>query len=195
MRAKPQDRVLLFNGSDGEWLAELSMPTKKKAVVLPLEQTRQQTTESGPTLYFAPIRKEHMSWLIQKATELGVSKLCPVKTERTAHPHFNPDRLHSIAVEAAEQSRRLTVPAIGDALPLSKIPAGFFYLDETGHSPMISKTDVPRTGSFVLGPEGGFSDREFDFLQQNGTGVSLGPLTLRAETAGLTVLAYLVCRQ
>lgn len=195
MRLKAGDEFLLFNGRDGEWLSALSLPSKKAALALPLSCMRQQALEPGPLLYFPPLKKEPLAFLIQKATELGASALCPVLTERASHPHLKSDRLSAIAIEAAEQSRRLTLPAILPATSLKDIKKPFYFLDESGKSPLISTLSVSKTGAFVFGPEGGFSDKEFSFLRTNGTGLSLGPLTLRAETAGLCLLSYLSCLQ
>lgn len=202
MRRKENDEILIFNGRDGEWLARLFLVSKKVLGVEAVSQVRPQTAESteGPTLLFAPVKKEPLAFLIQKATELGVKTLQPILTQYTAHPHLNLERLKAIAIEAAEQSRRLSVPEILKPVPFAtlkdkeKYPS-FFYLDESHQSPLISKEkSVSKSAIFILGPEGGFSKEEFAALKTaGGRGVSLGPLTLRAETAGLAVLAYLAC--
>ena len=190
MRLKEGNQILLFNGKHGEWLSTVTHASKKAVAGLPIQCVRPQQKEPGPALYFAPIKKDPLSFLIQKATELGVSSLHPVLTERTVHPHINLDRLTAIAIEAAEQSRRLTVPLITKPISLKDVPKPFYFLDESGSSPMISSFSDLRTAAFILGPEGGFSEKEFSFLRDNGIGVSLGPLILRAETAALAVLAY-----
>ena len=200
LRAKAGDRVLLFNGRDGEWQAELAT-AGKRGVTLALRATTVPQA-GGPDLWlvFAPVKKTPSDYLAQKATELGVSKLQPVFTRRTIVTRLNEERLRANAVEAAEQSGRLTVPDIGAVLTLEKLLASWpherllFFCDEGGDA--LSLADAARKvdagpAAILTGPEGGFDPAERVMLRALPfvTPVSLGPRILRADTAALAALA------
>lgn len=109
MRQKESDEILVFNGENGEWLCSINSISKKNCSVQAIKQSRSQKDEPDIWLCFAPVKNAPINNLVQKATELGVSKLVPVYTQRTVVSRVNTDRLRSIAIEAAEQSRRLTI--------------------------------------------------------------------------------------
>ena len=121
LRLKPGDALLLFNGSDGEWCAELSAVGKKGAEARLTHQTRPQ--DQGPDLQylFAPLKRARLDYMAQKATELGVSALRPVITRHTVAERVNTDRLLANAVEAAEQCGILRVPEVMAPEPLAKL--------------------------------------------------------------------------
>ena len=105
LRAEPGDRVFLFNGRDGEWQAEIA-PAPRRSVafhVLTSDSGAPQAPVPDLWLVFAPVKKTPSDYLVQKATELGVSRLQPVFTRRTIVARLNTDRLHANAVEAAER--------------------------------------------------------------------------------------------
>lgn len=203
MRLRPGAPVLLFNGRDGEWLAEVG-PRQRHGRTLSVVSTRRpQQPEPGPWLLFAPVKKPALAFLVEKATELGATRLWPVLTERTVAPRLNGARLRAHAQEAAEQCERLTVPEVADPVPLSALaaawPAGrrLAVLDEHGAGVPIARAAAdphPRTNAsmaFLVGPEGGFTAAELDGLSRLPyvVRVSLGPRILRAETAALAALA------
>ena len=198
MRGRVGDRILLFNGIDGEWLATITKAERRRCTLEITEQTRVQQPEPGPTLLFAPIKKSKLDMLIEKATELGVSKLIPVQTRRTIVDRINAARLQAITVEAAEQTGRLTLPEIFELRTLEQalndwpddhpIYAG----DETGGGqPILSAIDTEKPVAFLIGPEGGFEQAELARLDDHPAvkKIDLGPTILRAETAGLAALA------
>ena len=197
MRRTPGDPVLLFNGRDGEWRALLTAP-RRNATVLRVEmQSRPQAAEPDLWLAFALLKRDATDLVVQKATELGASALIPLMTDRTVAGRVNQHRLLAIAVEAAEQSERLTVPAVqlprrfGDVLDAWPAERPLFAAIERA-----SLTGVPlATGAagLMVGPEGGFTPAELDALGRRPfvTPVSLGPRILRAETACLAGLALL----
>jgi 16S rRNA (uracil1498-N3)-methyltransferase len=201
MRARAGDRVLLFNGRDGEWRARIVDVSRRDCVILCETQTRAQ--ESAPDLWlaFAPVKKTPGEYLAQKATELGVAVMIPVITERTVARRINAERLRANAVEAAEQSERLTVPEIRDMQSLAALldgwPAGrgLIFCDEAGDATPIAgalAASGPRAGWGVLtGPEGGFAPSERDRIRAQPfvLPVSLGPRIMRADTAALAALA------
>src|SRR3569623_635720 len=112
LRAKPGNRVLLFNGRDGEWLAVIAQAAKRGVTATCLNRTRAQSAEPDIWLAFAPIKKTPADYLVQKATELGASRLLPIFTRRTIVARVNLERMAANAAEAAEQSERLTEPEL-----------------------------------------------------------------------------------
>jgi len=202
MRLGPGDAVGLFNSRDGEWLARIDDRAKTGCALTPVEKIAEQTTEEGPWLAFAPLKKDALDFLIEKATELGAGRLLPVLTQRTQGTRVNVVRLRAQAVEAAEQCGRLSVPAVDDAIALADLgggwPAGrrLLLLDETGGGMPLAAVlrSWPAGGGtpgFVCGPEGGFAAEELDGLSKLpfAVRVGLGPRILRAETAALSALA------
>lgn len=200
MRAKAGDALLLFNGRDGEWRAEVGELGKAGGTARAVAQTRSQRASADLWLLFAPLKSGRIEFLVEKATELGVALLAPVLTERTVVRRVNEARLRAHAVEAAEQSGRLDVPELRQARPLMEWladwPAGrpLFVCDETGQGVPIARA-VPdrrkRPAAVLIGPEGGFAPAELDALAKLAfvSRVGLGPRILRAETAALAALA------
>lgn len=200
MRAKPGDRLSLFNGSDGEWLAEVSETAKRTCTVECTQQIAPQTEVPDLWLVFAPVKKTPADYLTQKATELGVRVLQPVVTRRTIVTRVNTERMRANAVEAAEQSGRVSVPEIREPLGFDKLlaawPAGrrILFCDEGGDAAPIAEAlqKSPRDSwAVVIGPEGGFDPAERAHLRSlpQVTPVSLGSRILRADTAALAALA------
>ena len=204
MRRPDGAPLLLFNGRDGEWRGTLSARGKKAAVAELGEQTRAQAPEPDVWLCFAPVKRARIDYIAEKATELGVSVLQPVVTRHTAVERVNVERLRANAVEAAEQTERLTVPDVREPLDLGKLldtwPGGrrLMMCDETGGGPPISEAllqldDAARAApwAIVIGPEGGFAEVELQALRRikDVTSVGLGPRILRADTAALAALA------
>ncbi|MEM9627128.1 MAG: 16S rRNA (uracil(1498)-N(3))-methyltransferase [Pseudomonadota bacterium] len=199
MRKKVGDQVRLFNAEDGEWLASISDTGRKSCQLKVDEQLREPAEEPGPTLLFAPIKKSRLDWLIEKATELGVGRLMPVRTKRTIVDKVNAERLNAIAIEAAEQCERLTVPEIQQLQTLEQALTNWpnncqlYVADETGGgTPLLQAIGPERSVAFLVGPEGGFDPVELERLGEHPTvvKVDLGPRILRAETAGMVALAF-----
>jgi 16S rRNA (uracil1498-N3)-methyltransferase len=200
LRAKTGDRVLLFNGRDGEWQAGIATASKRGIALTIGAQTQPQMEVPDLWLTFAPVKKTPSDYLTQKATELGVSKLQPVFTRRTIVSRLNEERLLANAVEAAEQSGRMTVPEIGAPAGLEKLLAAWpssrrmFFCDESGDAvPLATAARDAGEGpvAILTGPEGGFDALERDMLRGQAfvTPVTLGPRILRADTAALAALA------
>lgn len=204
MRRSAGDGIALFNGRDGEWRAVLSELGKRRAVARAEALSRPQTAEPDLWLVFAPLKRTATDLIAQKATEMGVSALLPVFTARTDAQRVNTDRLAAIAMEAAEQCERLSVPRVAEPRPLDALlgdwPADrrLILCDETGRAPPAAEvfgaleTDpAGAPGALMIGPEGGFAKGELDRLRKLEfvTPVALGPRILRAETAAVAVLA------
>jgi 16S rRNA (uracil1498-N3)-methyltransferase len=203
LRMKTGDSLRLFNERDGEYRGGVASIGKKLINITIHEQTRPQSGTPDLWLCCAPIKKAHFDYLIEKATELGVSEIQPILTHRTQIREINADRLYAIAREAAEQSDRLSVPAIGlpvslaDFIDLCPKDRAVIVCAEWGdatavhdalHSPALAAFTK---ATIVTGPEGGFAAEELDLLRKmpNAFFVRLGPRILRADTAALAALA------
>jgi len=197
MRRQAGEHVLLFNGTDGEWRCELTAIRKDRAQFIVLEQTRPQAPEPELTLVFAPVKRDATDLIIEKATELGVSRIAPVFTERTNTARLNLDRLTAIAREAAEQCERLTVPVIDEPMRLFDRlgiwPAELRLSAAIERSNAAPPLPAPGPAALLIGPEGGFTRAELDALRRLAfvEPIGLGPRILRAETAVIVGLALL----
>jgi 16S rRNA (uracil1498-N3)-methyltransferase len=200
LRAKAGEWVLLFNGRDGEWQGEIAAASKRGVAVALRAPTAPQAEVPDVWLVFAPVKKRPSDYLVQKATELGVRKLQPVFTRRTIVTRLNQERLKANAVEAAEQSARLSVPEIGEAMALEKLlddwprERRIFFCDEGGNAKPLAQAarETDEGPAAVLtGPEGGFEAGERENLRGRAfvIPVTLGPRILRADTAALAALA------
>jgi 16S rRNA (uracil1498-N3)-methyltransferase len=196
MRLKEGDRLLLFDGMSGEWLAEIAEASRKRMTLSVSEPTRPQ--EGAPDLWlaFAPVKKGRVDWLVEKAVELGVARLIPIVTQRTIVDKLNLDRMRAHIIEAAEQCGRTALadidePARLDAFLRQRDNARTLYFaDETGGEP-AALAFQPGPALILTGPEGGFTPDEAAAIRSapNTTAVSLGPRILRAETAALAAVA------
>jgi 16S rRNA (uracil1498-N3)-methyltransferase len=171
----------------------------KKAVEISLgAQNRSQHTEPDVWLCFAPIKKDRTDFIIEKATELGVSHMQPVFTERTQTTRVNVDRLKANAREAAEQSERLTVPDLAEPVTLLELleiwPSDriLIHMDETGTGAPLAQIMMQQSDQigFLIGPAGGFTPEEVSMIGKHPMSVAadLGPRILRAETACVAAL-------
>ena len=199
LRARAGNRLLLFNGRDGEWLAEIVQAGKRGVTAACLMQGKPQSGGPDIWLAFAPVKKTPSDYLVQKASELGVSLLQPVFTRRTIVSRLNLERMAANAIEAAEQSARLSVPEIREATTLERLLSAWpkernlFFCDEGGDARPLAQAALDTSGpaAVLTGPEGGFDPAERATLRALPfvTPVTLGPRILRADTAALAALA------
>jgi 16S rRNA (uracil1498-N3)-methyltransferase len=197
LRARAGQRLRLFNGRDGEWLAEIAATGKRGVTLTARSRTAPQAEVPELWLCFAPVKKTPADYLAQKATELGVSRLQPVFTRRTIVTRINQERLAANAIEASEQSGRLCVPQTGEPVTLEKLLASWprerqlYFCDEGGDARPLAQVAAPGPTAILTGPEGGFDPAERDLLREQSfvTPVTLGPRILRADTAALAALA------
>lgn len=197
LRLSQGSEVLLFNGQDGEWEAILQQYTKHAGILVSREKIREQTQEKELILICVLIKPNRLELLIEKATELGVTKIIPVVSDYCSVRKMNMDRLRMHAIEAAEQSNRLTVPEIQEPQLLRAIigqyPSSILWADESRENTqsLFETLSQHKVSTILIGPEGGFSEKERDYLreQEKILAIHLGPLILRAETAGIAVLA------
>lgn len=194
-------RLTVFNKREGEWSAIITSLAKTGIRITVGEQVRIAVLCPNVSLIFALLKHDPLTFLVEKATELGVRRLCPVTTERCNISRLNSERLLSTLVDATQQCERFEVPELSPLMALDKALASWdsavplFVCQERGQAMPIGKalqtlTSQSPTG-FAVGPEGGFSPQEMERLQQIPfvRFISLGPRILRAETAALTALA------
>lgn len=207
MRVQTGESLLLFNGCDGEWMCRVMKIGRNICAVSVEFQTRAQHSEHGPWLAFAPVKKTAIDFIAEKATELGVSRLCPTFTSRTAVNRVNVNRLRANTIEAAEQSERLSVPDVMDPVSLEDLFSDWpsdrtlFIMHGRGRGRPVadhflaiqSASEGPQAFSpgFLIGPEGGFSPSELDLAAELPfvSMIEMGPRVLRCETAALAALA------
>ena len=193
--------VAVFNGRDGEWLAEVVEAGKRGGALACVAQSAPQRDPPDLWLLFAPIKKARTDFIVEKAAEMGASRICPVQTDFTNAERIRRDRLQAHAVEAAEQSGGTFVPEVADLRPLSKVledwPQGrrLMIPDETLVGVGATLGDAPSGLSLgpwaiMIGPEGGFSQAERNHFADLPfvTRVSLGPRILRADTAAVAAM-------
>jgi len=201
MGAKDGDRVRLFNGRDGEWAARLAQTTWQSCTLIC--ETKMAVQKEVPDLWlaFAPVKRTPAGTWIQKATELGVRVLQPVITQRTVVRRMNIEHMRANAIEAAEQSGRLSVPDVRAPTDLASLLTAWparrrmIFCDEAGEAPPIAQAlgeiKAGRGGWGVLtGPEGGFAPQEREAIRKHSfvVPVSLGPRIMPADTAALAAL-------
>ena len=194
--------VAAFNATDGEWLCRVA-EFGKRGVRLSVEaqlRAPEREAEIDLWLLFAPIKRVRLDWLVEKGTELGVTAFLPVWTARTQVERVNLERLRAHAIEAAEQSERVSVPEMRAPEALQRVLASWpgarrlILCDESGAGEPISDVAArlpPGPVALLIGPEGGFDETELDALGKLSfvTRVGLGPRVLRAETATLAAVA------
>ncbi|WP_137111064.1 16S rRNA (uracil(1498)-N(3))-methyltransferase [Rhodobacter sp. SY28-1] len=196
MRLAAGAAVLLFNGRDGEWRATLAEAGKRGAIAICETQTKPLHLPPDLWLLFAPIKKARTDFIVEKAVELGASRILPVQTRHTNSERIRQDRLQAHAVEAAEQCGATFVPEVTDLQHLDKLLSKWpedrrlYWCDETaiGQPATLSPAEGP--AAILIGPEGGFSADEAAKLRArpNVTPLSLGPRILRADTAAVAAL-------
>ncbi len=200
MRMKSGDKVLLFNGLDGEWLARLEIEGRNRVTLTPLELVRCQTVEGQLIYIFAPLKKGRLDYMVQKAVEMGASRLQPVITDFTQTSRLNSDRMRTNVVEAAEQCGILNLPQCMEPEKLTDLlqdwpdDIALIYCDEgeAGKNPLKPLAEItPGPIAVLIGPEGGFSKSERQLLRSRRfvTPIPLGPRVLRADTAAVAALA------
>ncbi|MFX0542029.1 16S rRNA (uracil(1498)-N(3))-methyltransferase [Roseovarius sp. S4756] len=189
--------VALFNGRDGEWLAEVSEAGKKAGALECRDQTRPLQMPPDLWLLFAPIKKARTDFIVEKAAEMGAARICPVQTDFTNSERIRQDRLQAHAVEAAEQCGGTFVPPVDDLAKLGTLLDGWdparriMFCDEAlaGGGAL----DLPKGAgpwAILIGPEGGFSEAERARLANlpYAHAARLGPRILRADTAAVAAL-------
>lgn len=199
LRLEDGAQVLVFNGRDGEFGATLRPQGKKAASLKIGTQTRPQAEKPRLDFLFAPIKVGRLDYLVQKATEMGVGKITPVFTDHTQLHKVNAGKLAANILEAAEQCGNLAIPELGEACKLEALLEGwdparrivFCNESQAGNNPTEALSAISeRDLALLVGPEGGFSERERQMLMSLPfvTPIPLGPRILRADTAAVAAL-------
>ncbi|MEO0379595.1 MAG: 16S rRNA (uracil(1498)-N(3))-methyltransferase [Pseudomonadota bacterium] len=197
MRLTVGAAVLLFDGQNGEWRAEVVEAGKRGGVLLCVAQTKPLQMPPDLWLLFAPIKKARTDFIVEKAAEMGARRILPVQTAFTNAGRVQRDRLQAHAVEAAEQCGGTYVPEVAEMAKLDTVLAGLgdrqlMFCDEAlvGAEDTSALPDASGCWAILIGPEGGFSDKERTRLHGLDTAhaVSLGPRILRADTAAIAAM-------
>ena len=196
MRLKEKEVFSLFNSS-GEWEAKISNITKSIVEFNVTKQLRHKENTKDLWLAFSPIKSNYFNFMIQKATELGVTKFLPIIFERTIVRKINKERLKKIIIEAAEQSNRITVPSIEDPQKLKSFLNNDMDLIFTDLNTANTKIDLTKLTTkptcVIIGPEGDFSEQEREeILKFNGVqSIKINENILRSETAVISALSII----
>ena len=202
LRIKLNDIINLFDGITGEWEATVISILKEKTTLRIIKKISEFEHQPNIWLIFAPIKIFRLNITIQKATELGVSKFIPCKTEFSNFDKLNYKNLELNALEAAQQCKRLDIPKIDRIVNFKSLLEAFpddraiVFCDESDFTlPSIydevkEKADKYLKWAVIIGPEGGFSSEEREMLlnQKNILRVTLGSRILRSDTAAISSL-------
>jgi len=207
-RYEKGQRLTLFNGEGIEYACEVVSLTRDEAVLHTLEKHEKPELSSGSRgvelwLVAALIKKDNFEWIIQKATELGVSHIVPVVSERSEKKNLNMERAQKLLVEASEQSGRATLPTLNTPedldVAIESLTSGdeekmnFFAFDPSGKQFEMSDKEGIKRAAILIGPEGGWSDKELDYFRSKNIPIySIGSQILRAETAAVAISTLLL---
>jgi 16S rRNA (uracil1498-N3)-methyltransferase len=199
----PGDKLVLFDGSGLEFISRISTIEKKRAI-LEIEERRGSRTAPAfeVWLYQSLIKKDNFETVVQKATEIGVSHIVPLVSERTEKKDFNVERVQKIMREACEQSGRALLPTLHDAISFEEAvqqaihPSLAFHVTGEQFERSKALTGKEKQLSIFIGPEGGWSDTEVNAFTHAGIPLwSLGAGTLRAETAAVVATALVLLQK
>lgn len=199
--------VIVFDGNGNEYDAVIEKLTNRQAEIRLVSEREGIVPDREVVLYQSLIKKDKMEWVVEKATELGVSKIIPIISERSEKKGLNLERAQKIAIEASEQCGRADVPEVAQVMSLSEAlnscvsPLVFdSFGEDLNHESRIMNHEEKNSlhnsyftphnpSSLFIGPEGGWTEREIElFKEANAKIFSLGNLTLRAETAAIVAL-------
>jgi len=206
LRLSAGEKVLVFNGRDGEWQAQIEGRKRPDSLAI-LTQRRPQDRLPDIAYVFAPLKHARLDYMVQKAVEMGASRLQPVLTRFTQVSRVNSERMRANVIEAAEQCGILSLADVAEPMPLDRFLTQrqperlLVFCDEAAEttSPLQALQNgggsegihIPDGIDILIGPEGGFAEEERALLlrQKRTLRLSLGPRILRADTAGVAALA------
>ena len=198
MRKSIGETILIFDGNNGEWEASIEEISKKSGVLLCIKQTKPQIMPPDLWLFFSPLKKVRTDFIVEKATELGVAKIIPVQTEHTNADRVKLSRLSAHAIEAAEQCGGTYIPKIEELQKINEVLENFppdrrlLFCDEKLQASEVNLENLKKgKWAILVGPEGGFSEIERNYLKglKFTLSISLGPRILRADTAAVTAIS------
>ncbi len=201
LRLSAGETILVFNGRDGEWRAQIEGRKRPDSLTI-VALTRRQDRLPDITYVFAPLKHARLDYMMQKAVEMGASRLQPVLTRHTQVSRVNSERMRANVIEAAEQCGILSLAEVAEPVALDRflekreINRLLVFCDEAAE--IFNPIEALQQGlsategiDVVIGPEGGFAEEERALLlrQPRTLRLSLGPRILRADTAGVAALA------
>ena len=198
MRKSIGETILIFDGNNGEWEASIEEISKKSGVLFCIKQTKPQIMPPDLWLFFSPLKKVRTDSIVEKATELGVAKIIPVQTEHTNADRVKLSRLSAHAIEAAEQCGGTYIPKIEELQKINEALENFppdrrlLFCDEKLQASEVNLENLKKgKWAILVGPEGGFSEIERNYLKglKFTFSISLGPRILRADTAAVTAIS------
>lgn len=190
-RLEKGDSVIFFDGEGKDVTCRIEMISKKEAVFTKESETESIMPERNITLCMALIKKDNFEMVLQKCTEIGVSRFVPIMAERSEKKNIDMDRARRIIKEASEQCGRGDLPTLEDIKNLDEILSekNIIVFDGSG-IPLTSPLPTLPASALLIGPEGGWSEKEIaKFKEKNIPIYSIGNLTLRAETAAIVAAA------
>jgi 16S rRNA (uracil1498-N3)-methyltransferase len=197
MRVKENEVFSLFN-KNGEWEAKILGISKSIVEFKTIKQLRQKENTKELWLAFSPIKSNYQNFMIQKATELGVTKFLPIIFERTIVRKINKERLEKIVIEASEQSNRINVPIIEESQKLNNFlktnSIDLIFTDLNSNNNKIDKSKLTdRPVCIIIGPEGDFSEAEREkILSFSGVqAIKINENILRSETAVISAISII----
>lgn len=194
MRLGPGDTLTLINGRDGAWAATVEQASKRGGVLICDKLTGPLVLPPDLWLLMAPIRRNRMDFVIEKAVELGARRIIPVQTAYT-NERFRADKAQAHAIEAAEQCGATYVPKVVQLIKLPDLLADWptdralIFCDERRAAAPATATLPQAPAAILIGPEGGFAPNEQAAIAALAQPISLGPRILRADTAAVAALA------
>ncbi|MDR3495422.1 MAG: 16S rRNA (uracil(1498)-N(3))-methyltransferase [Ancalomicrobiaceae bacterium] len=205
LRLEAGDAILVFNGRDGEWRAEIAEVGRKTCTLVLTDRIRDQTPAADLVYLFAPLKMARLDYMVQKAVEMGAGTIRPVITRHTQVTRVNLERMQANVIEASEQCGILAVPAVKPPIDLVRLLETWEAIEpgrrlifcdegEESDNPLEALTKLGRGPLAVLiGPEGGFAEDERALLRGYAfvTPIPLGPRVLRADTAAVAALAVI----
>ena len=197
MRVKENEVFSLFN-KNGEWEAKILGISKSIVEFKTIKQLRQKENTKELWLAFSPIKSNYQNFMIQKATELGVTKFLPIIFERTIVRKINKERLEKIVIEASEQSNRINVPIIEESQKLNNFlktnSIDLIFTDLNSNNNKIDKSKFSdKPVCIIIGPEGDFSEAEREkILSFSGVqAIKINENILRSETAVISAISII----
>jgi len=199
MRLKRGSNLNFFN-KDGEWLSEIIFLDRDRIEVKFLNKVKESSKLSNIELAICLVKKSPMEIILQKATELGVSKIIPIISERTEVKEINFERANKIVVEATEQSNQLIPPEISEVTKLKDFlknldsSSKLLFADVNSKDNLKSKVlEEAKTLSVLIGPEGDFSpsERELILVNSNVVSFTISKNILRSDTAVISAISLI----
>ena len=196
LRMRPADELIFFDGRGSEKLYRIDVVEDKAFHAVHITDIEPKYPRRKVNLAFSLLKKDKNEWVIQKSTELGITRLLPLITDRTEKTGFDSDRAEKIAIEAAEQCGRHSLPIVCEPQTLSSVIGQFnsaFPLCVADMSGESFEDNSSEEVMVFIGPEGGWTEKERQlFAEKNIPSINLGDFTLRAETASIAAVQLLM---